>query len=89
MLVGVTRRNRLIPSIAVPITLESLETRHLQHLVVVELRLEVFAVAEEIEELERSLIRFSHPIRDAEIKQLVEEVVSARTPALNLNKIRR
>ena len=63
--------------------------RELQHLVVVELLLEVLAVGEEVEELERGLLRVLHAVLEAVVEELLQEVVLAGAAPLDLDEVGR
>ena len=63
--------------------------RELQHLVVLEFFLEVFAVGEEVEELEAGFLRPCHAGFDAVVEKLFEEVVPAGAAPLDLDEIGR
>ena len=80
---GVFDRLGLVAALARP------RPRELQHLVVVELGLEVFAVAEEVEQLERGLVRRGDRGFQVGIQDMVAEVVPAGAAALDLDEIGR
>ena len=61
----------------------------LQDLVVVERLLEVFAVGEEVEELEGLLTGLLHPIPDRLVEELLTEVVLPGATPLDLDEVRR
>ena len=63
--------------------------RQFQHLVVVELGLEVCAVAEEVEQLERGLVRPGDRRLQVVVEHLVAEIVQARAAALDLHEVGR
>ncbi len=63
--------------------------RELQHLVVVELGLEVLAVGEEVEELEGGLVRLGNAFAQRVVKGLLAEVVLARAAPLDLDEVGR
>ena len=67
----------------------ALGSRELQHLVVVELLLEILAVGEEVEELVGGLLRLRDAILEAVIEKLFEEVVLARAAPLDLDEVGR
>ena len=60
-----------------------------QDLVVVELVLEVIAVAEEVEQLEGGFVRLGDGVLEVFVKQLFTKIVLARAPALDLDEIGR
>src|SRR5712691_898452 len=67
----------------------ALGPRELQHLVVVELLLEVFAIGEEVEQLEGGLLRLQDAIFEAVVEELFEEVVLTGAAPLDLDEVGR
>ena len=61
--------------------------RELQHFVVVERFLEVFAVGEEVEELVRGLARVLHAVLEALVKELFQKVMLAGAAAFDLDEV--
>src|SRR6185437_13192540 len=61
--------------------------RKLQHLVVIELLLEVFAIGEEVEQLERGFVGMRDCHLYGVVEQLVQKAVLARASAFDLDEI--
>ena len=63
--------------------------REFADLIVFKLFFEVFAVGEEVEELERSLLRFPNVLTDGLVEELLAEVVLPGAAAFDLNEVSR
>ena len=87
MLVGAANHYRACASPTIASL--DLRPREFQHLVVVELLLEVLAVGEEVEELEGGLLGLQNAVLEAVVEKLFEEVMLAGAAPLDLDKIGR
>ena len=83
--VGIYNRPWIVPFPSASIS----QPRQFQYLVIVELVLEVLAVAEEVEQLEGGLLRLGVIACGAVPYHLVEEVVLSGAASLDLDEIRR
>ena len=95
------RREEVVPQVlvlasiynrpwVVPVPITSIaQPRQFQYLVVVELVLEVLAVAKEVEQLEGGLLRVGDDVCGAVPYHLIEEVVLSGAASLDLDEIRR
>ena len=87
MLIAATHHHRAVATPIASAHAFALGRREFEHLVVVELFLEVFAVGKEVKQLERGFDRLLHAFLEGGVEQQLAEVVLARAASLDLDEV--